>query len=123
MEDPDALLGLEVADSVHDGPQVRLVTVTNKFSTRRMQVTVALQDDSDRTLFADGESGSSVTFWLWGGEALDVEIDVSGTPETISFDVDAQADGVSISVPGRETDVTSGQPPCAGPPPQRPDWC
>lgn len=108
--DPNALLGLDIAESVHRGRQSTLVSVTNRFPARSMGVTITLQDPNNGTLDPDGQASSSVSYTVGAGDTVSVEIDVDGNPDTISFDVQAQAGGVTIEAPGRQTDVTGGQP-------------
>lgn len=113
-DDPDALLGLLVSDTVKKNSRELLVEVTNNL-TDDIDVTVSLDDGTQGTLYGpNGDSGNTVAFSLVAATAdstdsaaVDIEAGVDGT--VISFTVTAVTPDSSTSITGtRETEAVSG---------------
>ncbi|WP_435102234.1 hypothetical protein [Halarchaeum sp. P4] len=110
--DANGLLALDVASSVTANTTSRLVTVTNNLG-QQADVTVTLRGDAraNATLVVDGTSvgdSASVTVADGANRTIDVAVDADAPDgSTVRFDVDADADGVTVSAPDRTTTVTT----------------
>lgn len=114
-DDPDALLGLLVSDTVKKNSRELLVEVTNNLEDD-IDVTVSLDDGTQGTLYGpNGDSGNTIAFSLVAATAdstdsaaVDIEANVDGT--VIPFTVAAVTPNSSASVEGtRETEAVSGK--------------
>lgn len=109
VDDGEGLLGLNVSSTVPIGPRSRLVDLTNNHPDATMQASVTLRSGGDGTLYADGQSGDSVVLAIGSGSTRSVDINVQGNPGTITFDIDASVDGISVRA-SRQTESQGGPP-------------
>jgi hypothetical protein len=111
-DDPDAALGLVIAENVSVGTHEELVVVTNRLGGD-VTATVALDDSSTSkgTLsVASGETGDSVSFTLAEGASQQVDVDVANDSalagDTLVFHVSANGTGIDAAVNDRQTAIT-----------------
>lgn len=106
-------LKMDVVGCVVDGKKSRLLTATNLLGVDA-SMTVSLQQGSVGTLYADGGSGSSVTFSLarTGTQQVDIKTSTGGNfPQT--FDFDLSLSGTPLQISGTRT-VTIAANKCDG---------
>lgn len=106
-DDPDALIGLLIADQVKRRNRELLADVTNNTDTD-LSITFSLDDPTQGTLYGpDGGSGNSVTFSLVAGNTKPVDIEAAVGGEIISFTITTTGDvGFEAT---RETEAVSGK--------------
>ena len=109
VDDDEGLLGLDVSPTVPIGPRSHLVDLTNNHPDASMRASVTLRSGDDGTLYTDSQSGDSVALTIGSGSTRWVDIDVHGNPGTITFDIDASVDGLSIRA-SRQTESRGGPP-------------
>ena len=126
--DDEALLQMEVSETVAVGDQDPLVEVTNPLLDANLEVTLSLDNGLDGSLSVSGDSrpwdDSEVVFVLPPGDTETVLITVDNlfAPDTVTFDVEGTTGQLSVSAPNREASVEGGGTgPCNGNNP--PWWC
>lgn len=117
--DSNAQLGLWVNTSVQNCQRQDLVEVTNDLE-EDLTVTVSLNDGSIGTLYADSDSGDSVSFPLPIGNVQMVELDAdhSSPPQTpfdFTFNITGSGDVTFVEAP--RTSTLEGKNNCGGGPP------
>lgn len=111
-DDPDAALGLVIADNVSIDTREQLVTVTNRLG-EDVTVTVSLADGSTSkgTLAVDGgETGDTVSFALATGASQQVDVDVANESayvgDSLVFHVQADGTTIDATADDRQTEIT-----------------
>lgn len=110
-DDPDAIVGLLVADSVKRNDRETLVDIQNR-TDGTVEFTVSLEDCTQGTLYGPNGSGCSVGVSLADGVSKSVRIEAAVKDTTVPFTVTGTAPGFGFEAT-RETTAVSGNAPGA----------
>lgn len=105
-DDPDAIVGLLVADSVKRNSQELLVDIENA-TGHQVDFTVSLDICSQGTLYGPDGSGCSVGVTLSPGASQDIDIEASVKDTTIPFTITGTSTEFEFEAT-RETTAVSG---------------
>lgn len=105
-DDPDALVGLLVNDTVKKNDQGLLVSIENN-TVERIEFEVSLDDCSQGTLYGPNGSGCTVSLALDSGSSGDVDIEADVKDQTVSFGIIGSSSSFEFDAT-RETEAASG---------------
>lgn len=105
-DDPDAIVGLMVSDSIRKNKQDPLVDIENG-TGHTVDFTVSLDDCTQGTLYGPNGSGCSVGLTLLSGASKTVEIEASVNDTTVPFTITGNSSEFAFEAT-RETTAVSG---------------